>query len=356
MDPLRPAASALKASGLFPARAVRFCLALMCAAILAGCSRTGEQVISGETMGTTYHVKVVGRAAETSALKPLIDERLRQINQSMSTYIADSEISRFNALTQVDAPFAVSGDFLRVMLTAREVYRLSRGAWDGTVAPLVRLWGFGSTSPRSTLPEPSEIEKARTLVGFDHIVVDVNGYLIKKRPEVTLDLASIAKGYAVDQIAILLRGLKYRDLLVEIGGEVYAAGRRPDGAPWRVGINQPAAGAPVGAVYKVAHLSDLAMATSGDYRIFFEVEGRTYAHIIDPRTGYPVQNGVVSTSVIADNCGLADGLATALAVMGPEEGIALLDRLEGVEGLIVVKRPDGGLIEFWSADARKHIP
>jgi FAD:protein FMN transferase len=302
-------------------------------------------------MGTTYHIKVVARAAEMAPLQTLVDERLRQINQSMSTHIADSEISRFNAQTEVGTPFAISADFLRVMLSAQEIYSLTQGAWDVTVEPLVTLWGFGTARPRQTLPAPSEIDSARARVGLDQIDVDVNGYLIKKRPDVMLDLASIAKGYAVDQIAIMLRTLKYRDLLVEIGGEIYAAGRRPDGTPWRVGINQPDPDAPVDAVYKVARLSDLAMATSGDYRNFFEVNGEIYAHIIDPRTGYPVKNGVVSASVIADSCGFADGLATALVVMGPAQGIALLDRLQGVEGLIVVRGRDGGLEEFWSANA-----
>ncbi len=355
MQSARTAIHTTETTGTRPRRAVCFCLLLLCAAAIAGCSRTTEQLISGRTMGTTYHIKLIGRSAEMEPLKTLIDERLRQINQSMSTYLADSEISRFNAMTQVDAPFAVSADFLRVMLTAREIHQLSRGAWDGTVNPLVTLWGFGTASPRNTIPAPAEIETARATVGFDHIVVDVNGYLIKKHPHITLDLASIAKGYAVDQIAILLRGLNYRDLLVEIGGEVYAAGLRPDKTPWRVGINQPAADARPDAVYRVARLNNLAMATSGDYRNFFELNGRVYAHIIDPRTGFPVQNGVVSVSVIADNCGLADGLATALVVMGPEQGIALLNRLDGVEGLVIVKRSDGGLEEFWSAGARAVI-
>ncbi len=308
-----------------------------------------EHLITGRTMGTTYNIKVVVPGIEKSArLQAHIDERLEQINQSMSTYRADSEISRFNALQAAHTDFAVSDDFLQVLLVGKQIFRLSLGAWDCTINPLVNLWGFGKDGSIDHVPAPEAIAAARQKIGFDTIEVSPKGYLKKSRSDVTIDLASIAKGYGVDQVAFLLKGMGFKNYLVEIGGEVYAAGRRLDGQPWRVGINRPRKGGAATAVYKVVALEDRAMATSGDYRLFVEIDGRTFSHIIDPRSGYPVANGVVSVSVIAPNCTLADGLATGLMVMGSEKGLGLLNRLEGVEGLIIVRLPDGSLKNHWS--------
>jgi thiamine biosynthesis lipoprotein len=325
--------------------------ALTAATLLAmvGCARAAEQRFDGRTMGTTYHITVVtNRSTSLDPIRAMVEERLRQINQSMSTYLPDSEISRFNALSEAGKPFPISADFLRVMLIAREVYRHSRGAWDGTVNPLVNLWGFGKDKSRQEPPAESDIQAAKALVGFDQIEVNVNGFLIKKHPLITLDLASIAKGYAADQIAILLRQAGYRDALVEIGGEIYAAGKRQDGKPWRVGIKRPQRDAPPEPFFKVVELSDQAVASSGNYQNYFIHRGTTYSHIIDPLSGWPVSNRVAGASVVADNCGLADGLATALMVMGPQAGIALLNSLEGVAGIVVVQHPDERLESFAS--------
>jgi thiamine biosynthesis lipoprotein len=175
--------------------------------------------------------------------------------------------------------------------------------------------------------------------------MDPSGTLSKMDPGITLDLASIAKGFGVDAIARLLGDRGFSHFLVEIGGEVYARGRRKDGDAWRVGINRPDKQAAFNDVYRVVPLTDRAMATSGDYRIFFQIGNQSYAHILDPRTGRPVTNGVVSATVVAANCTVADGLATALMVMGPEKGLALVNRLASVEGLIVVRQPDGSLVD-----------
>ena len=312
---------------------------------VVGCSR--EYLMTGETMGTIYHIKVVaGPLKKTARIQEKIDARLEQINQSMSTYRPDSEIRRFNALTDPDQPMAVSDDFQHVITAAREIYRITQGAWDGTVDPLVNLWGFGKDGMPAQVPSDDAIEAARQRVGFDRIDLTGSGQLAKKDGTVSLDLASIAKGYGVDQVSALLFDLGYKDFLVEIGGEVYAAGRRPDGKAWRVGINQPSSQAGVQDVYAVLDLENQAMATSGDYRNFYRSGDRTFSHIIDPRTGRPVSNGVVSASVIADNCTVADGLATALMVMGPERGINLLNQLANVQGVIIVRHPDGSLENF----------
>lgn len=308
-----------------------------------------EHLLAGATMGTTYHIKIIApRSDDMDAVQKRIDHRLEQLNQSMSTYRKESEISRFNRLTAVGKPFIVTTDFLKVMLAADAIYGLTAGAWDGTVHPLVDLWGFGRSGPIDVVPSQSAIMNALEKVGFKYIEISTEGYLKKRHPQVTVNLASIAKGYGVDAVAFLIKSLGYKNYLVEIGGEVFAAGRRQDGKPWKVGVNLPSKHATATEVYKALNLENRAMATSGDYRNYIEIGGRTYSHIIDPRTGYPVANGVVSVSVIAPNCTLADGLATALMIMGPSEGVGLLNRLEKVEGLIIVRRPDGTLEDHWS--------
>jgi thiamine biosynthesis lipoprotein len=308
-----------------------------------------ELYLTGATMGTTYHIKVVVEPHKNHKdLQQHINQRLKQLNRSMSTFQSDSEISRFNRLQSIDTDFPVSQDFLHVMLAADAVYRLTDGAWDGTVKPLVDLWGFGPAGRIDKVPSDQAIAAAMKNVGFQKIEVSAKGFLRKHQPTVTIDLASIAKGYGVDQVSEVIEESGFRNYLVEIGGEVYAAGKRPDGKRWRVGINQPLKTATANAVYKALELQDQAMATSGDYRNFEVIGGHAYSHIIDPRTGYPVTQGVVSTSVIAPNCTLADGLATAKMVMGPVKGIALLNRVDAVEGLIIVQKADGSLENHWS--------
>jgi thiamine biosynthesis lipoprotein len=325
------------------------CLVLMMttALLFVACQSKRELRLSGKTMGTFYHVTVVaGWLTPGDDLRRQIDHRLTVINKSMSTYDAHSEISRFNALRTVNQPFSISDDLQRVLQVAAELHRLTQGAWDGTLDPLVNLWGFGRHGPTTRIPDEVEIHQALAHVGFDQIHLDPSGAIFKKDADLTLDLASIAKGYGVDEIARLLGDRGFTDFLVEIGGEVYARGRRKDGHPWRVGINRPDKQAARDEIYKVVSLTDRAMATSGDYRIFFERDGRTYSHILDPRTGRPVSNGVVSATVVAANCTVADGLATALMVMGPEKGLALVDRLSAVESLMVVRGSDGTLRDF----------
>ncbi|MCP3953854.1 MAG: FAD:protein FMN transferase, partial [Desulfobacterales bacterium] len=308
-----------------------------------------EVLLSGRTMGTFYHIKVVtGYFDNLAGLQAKIDARLEEINQSMSTYRPDSEISRFNKLP-VDATMAASADFLAVLKVARKIHRLSGGAWDGTLKPLVNLWGFGNARAVQTAPDQQAIVKQLENVGFEHIRILDTGRIGKQIPGLTLDLASIAKGFGVDAVGVAIRKEGYRDFLVEIGGEVVAEGVRKDGQPWVVGINRPVPGATVNAVYRALALSNGAMATSGDYRIFFEMGGVRYSHVIDPRTGYPVKNRVASVSVVAPDCTRADGLATALMVMGIKDGLALINQLPNIECLIITQTPDGQLSEHTSS-------
>ncbi len=330
-----------------PTRAGLFILCLLTALLCAACQPKRELQLSGKTMGTTYHIKVVtGWLTSGTDLQQQVDDRLAAINKSMSTYDPTSEISRFNAIITTNESFSPSTDLRKVLQVAAELYRLTDGAWDGTLDPLVNLWGFGREGAVNQVPKEREIRQTMAHVGFGRIGLDPSGTLSKTDPLVTLDLASIAKGFGVDAIARLLDDNGFSHFLVEIGGEVYARGRRKDGNAWRVGINRPDKEAAFNDVYRVVPLTDRAMATSGDYRIFFRIGNQSYAHILDPRTGRPVTNGVVSATVVAANCTVADGLATALMVMGPEKGVALVNRLASVECLIVVRQPDGSLADY----------
>jgi thiamine biosynthesis lipoprotein len=317
--------------------------------LLSGCGYQKEISFSGKTMGTTYHIKVVtGMFTHTTNLKKKIDTRLEEINKSMSTFRKDSEISRFNSNQNVGVKFMISDDFYNVLTVAKTIYEETGGAWDGTVKPLVDLWGFGNGEIRHTVPEKSQIKALLSDVGFSNIEISPDHYLVKKKAIISLDLASIAKGYGVDQVAALIRDNGIDNFLVEIGGEVFASGYRKDGKKWRIGINRPQENAPFNQVYKVVDIHDKSFATSGDYRNFFEVHHKRFSHIIDPRNGYPVDNGIVSVSILADTCTFADGLATAVMVLGYKNGLDLVNQLENTECFIVTQDKNGALIDHYS--------
>lgn len=317
--------------------------------ITVGCDLKKEVLISGKTMGTTYHIKIASTYFKNiTEIEKKIDNRLKEINRSMSTYIKDSEISIFNATVRPGKKFLVSEDFWYVINVAARLYKMTDGAWDGTLKPLVDLWGFGRPGITGKVPLEKEIKKLLAEIGFRQIDISETRYIKKRKSPVTLDFASIAKGYAVDQIAVLIAENGFRDFLVEIGGEVFASGVKKSGMPWKVGINRPRKGASSDTVYKAISLRDKALATSGDYRNFFDKNGRRYSHILNPVTGYPVNNGMVSVSIVAKSCTFADGLATAVMVMGHEKGLALVNRLDNVECLIVRKNEQGKLLDYYS--------
>ncbi len=314
----------------------------------AGCGFKKETIYSGKTMGTAYRIKIVTWFFHTPKnLHNKIKTSFKEINACMSTFDKTSEISRFNA-HRARTPVEVSPDFMDVVKTAKKIYTLTDGAWDGTINPVVNLWGFGGDNRQKQVPGKEEIEKLLPHTGFHHIKIIERKSIQKTNPRVSLDLASIAKGYAVDRIARLISDAEIENYIVEIGGEVYASGVRKDGKKWRVGVNLPEKGIAFDAIYKIVSLQAMALATSGDYRNFFEVGHKRYTHVIDPKTGIPVDNGVVSASVLAPTCAFADGLATALMVMGHEKGLALVNSLDRVECLIIVKGRDNKLIDFAS--------
>lgn len=328
-------------------------IALLGLLLLAGaCGLKKEAVFTGRTMGTVYRVKVVtGYFQKTAHLEKAVDNRLAEINASMSIYQADSEISRFNT-HGATTPFPISTDFASVVTVGARLHEQTDGAWDATVSPLINLWGFGTKQQLKALPPAEEIKRLLEDTGFEKLKITAQPALIKQISTLSLNLGSIAKGFGVDQIARLIEADGIDNYLVEIGGEVSAAGRRKDGKNWRIGINTPEKESAFGDVYKVITLHNKTMATSGDYRNYFEIDGNVYSHVLDPRTGYPVTNGVVSVSIIADSCTYADGLATAVMVMGRKAGMDLIRRLPNVEGMIVVRQPDGKLVDYYSEGFR----
>ena len=299
---------------------------------------TQEYVFTGQTMGTTYSIKMISAKPLSKSLwQEKINLRLKQVNARLSMYQKDSELSRFNASPK-DQLFRTSADFYQILDQCRNLHTLTEGAWDGTVKPLVDLWGFGTKGRRDTPPEPADIKAALKRIGFNKLKIG-DHVLTKTMSGITLDLGSIAKGYGVDEIARLIREGGIKNYLVEIGGELVGAGENKHRKTWIVGITNPKKGFLNSGLYKEVRLDNKAIATSGNYRNYFEKNGQIYSHIISPKTGYPVKNAVISVSVISDTCTLADGLATAIMVMDTHQSLALINSLKNTECLII--RQDG---------------
>lgn len=315
-----------------------FCLALLL--FLWGCDRGPERVrFSGQTMGTTYQVTYlsVEEGPTQEEVQRLTEMLLEGLEDKMSTYRPDSELSKFNQATHTE-PIELSPETMRVLSEAKLIGARSGGALDVTVGPLVDLWGFGP-SERQGVPSEEAISAARQQVGLGWLHLEPQALKARKGvPGLRVDLSAIAKGYAVDQVSELLGFLELPAHLVEIGGEVRGQGAKPDGQGWRIGIEQP--DSVPGDVAQVLELNDHSMATSGDYRNFFEADGTKYAHGIDPRTGKPALNRLASVSVVHPSCMTADGWATALMVLGEEEGFALAQRL-GLMAHFIYRGPEG---------------
>jgi len=318
---------------------------------IMGCHYQRECMISGRTMGTAYHIKYnVGMFFDHQNLKNEIEKALQAVNHSMSTFDPKSEISLFNQMKDTQKSMSISDDFFQVMKHAQQLHIMTNGAWDGTVKPIVNLWGFGHTNHQQHKPDDAQIKQCMKQVGFQNIII-TDHHLQKKIPDIELNLASIAKGFGVDQISMVLENHNIENYLVEIGGEVFGKGTKINGKPWRVGINRPHIDADTHDVYVAISLQDKAIATSGDYRNYFIDGNKRYSHVIDPKTGRPVNNGIVSVSVISKQCTFADGLATALMVMGPDAGIKLVNEISDTECLMIQEK-EGTFQLFYSA----HFP
>jgi len=299
-------------------------------------------------MGTTYSVKVVAGdlgGEEHQRVAAVIEEKLAEVNRLMSTYDPDSELSRLNRHRSSEA-FPVSAPTLEVLRVAQSVSELSGGAFDITVGPLVAAWGFGADGSEARRPAADELKRLRDGVGYELVSIDVSSArVIKSSPDTVLDLSALAKGFGVDRVANALLDLGFANFLVEVGGEVKARGKNAAGTPWRLGIEAPDQ-APH-SVQRTIELRDAAMATSGDYRSFYLQDGARISHIIDPRSGRPIDHDLASVSVIHEDAVYADALATALLVLGPEAGYALAER-EGLAAYFIVREADASLRAFGS--------
>jgi len=310
---------------------------------VAACDRQISQAqfqYAGLALGTSFSVKVSHKPVEIDPawLKNQIDLKIEEVDRSMSTYRRDSELSRFNRNPTTDWQ-PVSEALASLVAESLEISRWSGGAFDVTVGPLVNLWGFGPDPRTSKAPADEKIAAAMARIGYDKLEVRLQPPALAKRiPDLYVDLSAIAKGYAVDNVARYLETLGIRDYMVEIGGELRLKGLSPRGGPWRIAIEKPVA--KMREVEKVLSLTDISIATSGDYRNYFESEGRRFSHTIDPRTGRPITHRLASVTVLSHTTRHADAMATALMVLGPEEGYVKAEK-ENIKALFIVKDDDG---------------
>jgi FAD:protein FMN transferase len=298
---------------------------LIMTAALAAC-KPGSEILrfSGLTMGTNYNVIAIdhGRSVNGEDLGRGIDAALAQVNREMSNWDAGSELSHLNAAEGGEA-IRISPALQHVLQGAEAVHRASDGRFDVTIGPLVDLWGFGAGAAHSRVPSEADIATAMALVGHGRVLPLEDGAVRKATTAAGVYLSAIGKGHGVDRVAQVLRDAGLQDFMVEIGGDLYASGRNGDGTPWQIGVESPLAG--LRDVARVLGVSGLGMATSGDYRNFFEAGGRRYSHIIDPATGRPITHATVSATVLTDDAMLADAWATAMLTLGRARGLEIAE-------------------------------
>lgn len=306
-----------------------------------------DVALDGETMGSTWHVKVKvasGREDDARALQRPIDDLLERVNDQMSTYRPNSEISKFNAHKST-APFPVSPELAAVVAKALEVGRATDGAYDITLDPLINLWGFDRKGPRKGAGPPSakEIKAAQKHTGLGLLRVDGSA-LVKVDPEVTINLGGIAAGWAVDELAKLLEAKGFHDFMIEVTGEVRAKGRNARGAPWKIGVKVPDLASTE--IVAAVPLDDRSLTTSGSYHNFFEVDGKgkgggtalkrkRYHHILDPKTGAPAETDLVSVTVLYSDAVTADGYDTPFLILGEERARQIIAATPGMSALFI---------------------
>jgi thiamine biosynthesis lipoprotein len=295
--------------------------------LLAACGDRGaaEYQLSGSTMGTSFSVVVVTELVfDQQHLQAQIVATLENVEQRMSTYRRNSELSLFNHSSSTDWT-PVSRELCEAVDEAIKFGDFTDGAFDITVGPLVNLWGFGPDDSRKEPPSADAIEAAMLTTGREYLHADCEVPAIRKdRAKLYIDLSAYAKGLAADDIATLLDSENIANYLVEIGGDLRARGHNASNAKWRIAIERPDQSG--NTVERIIHVHDLSVATSGDYRNFFEFEGRRYSHTIDPRTGWSVTHNLASATVLGESAAFADAMATAMMVLGPEAGMALAER------------------------------
>tara|TARA_Y100000782_G_scaffold115554_1_gene160095 strand:+ start:130 stop:1137 length:1008 start_codon:yes stop_codon:yes gene_type:complete len=310
------------------------------------CAEKEFHEFSGETMGTNYTIKYSAKLSNQSNNKSKVDQLLEDINNQMSTYISDSEISRFNTFNDTTW-FAISDEFAYVIVSSFKYYEISNGLYDITVMPLVNLWGFG---PEIFLDIPSKTQIDSVLQFISQDLIEIDGNKIRKKdPRVQIDLSSIAKGYAVDQIIEIL---DYENIMVEIGGEVRTLS---DGKLWRIGVSAPSIDNFNYDIEYIVPITNHSLATSGNYRNFYVDDNKNfYHHEINPLSGYPIQSNLGSISILTTtSCMEADGLSTALYMMDAKEVKDFLDK-SNFEGLMIVKNEDGSFEKIVSNNFPKN--
>ena len=295
-------------------------------------------------MGTYYRVQY--RESENCATtQQELDELLQGFNQSLSTYVVDSEISAFNRADE-EGWQTLSPRFSSVLQAALQVWRESEGAFDVTIGPLVNLWGFGPVEVVE-IPSLEAQRSAARWVGMEQLQLDAaNSAALKKVTGVYVDLSALAKGLGVDELAEHMASKSCTDFMMDIGGEIRTEGSSPRGRPWHIGIEKPVAGR-LGSIQRVLSVTGQGVATSGDYRNFREVDGIRVDHVIDPRTGRPADNQVASVTVIHPQAMYADAYATTIMVLGGDAGLALAERLS-LAVLVIEKDADGAFVERYT--------
>lgn len=299
--------------------------------------------ITGLTMGTTYNVTAVDKsgAVDEADLKARIDLALAEVNTQMSNWDEASEISRFNAQSG-GASVALSPELAYVMAAAQDVNRASAGRFDTTIGPLIELWGFGAPG-KTALPSDAEIASARARSGHGNTLELTADGLRKTQGAAQVYLAAIGKGYGADRVGLALQEVGITDYLVEIGGDLYASGTNPDGQPWKIGIETP--DARDRGVLDVIGVSGLGLASSGDYRNYFEKDGARFSHVIDPATGRPITHKTASATVLAENAMLADAWATAMLILGRTRGLEVAEA-QGLAVLFVERDAEAAELQF----------
>jgi thiamine biosynthesis lipoprotein len=315
--------------------------------LLTACQKNPETTLSGSIQGTTYHVKAVTRGLDVTpeALKADVEAVFRMVDAQLSNWREDSEISGFNRQRTTDWQ-TVSPAILHLVSVAREIHERTSGCYDLTVKPLFELWGFARHE--QVVPDAAAIRQTLSHVGMEKLELDpANRRLRKQDPQVEIGLDSIAQGYTVAVLAQLLEDRGIQNYLAEIGGEMKVKGTKADGSPWRVAIEKPTPMArEVQRILDLHEAAGVAVMTSGTYRNFFESGGKSYSHILDPRTGQPVTHNLLSTTVLHEDPTLADAWSTALLCVGEVEGARLAEE-ESLKALFIYR--EGDQLKEWTS-------
>lgn len=296
---------------------------------LWACDSSNYEKFEGATQGTTYHITAeLPAVVDKSVVEKNITQRLMEVDKSLSTYRKDSEITQFNQ-SEVKHEMVVSQDFIDVLDVSRDVYKKSGKVFNPTIKPLVDLWGFGaqvSVASMQSTPSESSINTAKKYMHFDDVIN--NGTKIHKRSLLSVDFNGVAQGYTVDALKAVLANYHIKNYMIEVGGELATKGISARGDAWRIGIEQPEDMMSGGAkTFTALALNDAHVATSGDYRSYYEIEGQRFSHTIDPRTGKPINHQLASVTVLAESAAHADAWSTSLMVLGEKDGFLLAEKL-----------------------------